>query len=88
MIKLGLVLLVAPCLMLMGFYLPEQAAIADCLEAGGAFNYSLQVCDMQSSHPFLPFMARHGTLVNTSMLVAVAGLILCIIGLYRPNTKH
>ncbi|MGB1238500.1 MAG: hypothetical protein ACPG4U_09845 [Pseudomonadales bacterium] len=86
MIKIGLFLLVAPCLLLMGFYLPEQTAISDCLAAGGSFNYSAQACDMQQgSHPFLPFMARHAVLVNSAMLIAVVGLFMCIIGLYRPN---
>lgn len=85
MIKIGLLFLTIPCLALMGFYLPEQASISDCLAVGGSFDYVNQVCDLEAEHPYLPFMARHPLMVNGGMLVAVLGTFLCIIGLYRPS---
>jgi len=87
MIKLGLILLIAPCLLLMGLYLPEQWQVADCLDAGRAYDYQRQLCGEAQSYPYIPFMARHSSLVNSSMLLSVLGLILCIIGLYRPAKR-
>jgi preprotein translocase subunit SecG len=84
MIKIGLFLLIVPCLMLMGLYLPEQSSAADCVAQGGSFNYAQQLCDMQNQQTSSTFMSRNTVLVNTSMLTALLGFIVCIVGLYRP----
>ena len=88
MIKIGLLLLIAPCLLLMGLYLPEQTSMSDCVALGGSYDYQQQVCDMQNKHPVCPFMARHGFLVNSAMLLALLGFIVCLVGLYRPKKAH
>ncbi len=84
MIKIGLLLLIAPCLLLMGLYLPEQSNAADCIAVNGSFDYVQQVCDMQNTHSSSTFMARNTALVNSAMLLALLGFIVCVMGLYRP----
>lgn len=83
MLRVGLILLVLPCLALMAGFMYEQSSVNDCLSSGGSFNYSLMACDMDNQHPFVPYMARHPLAVNGGMLVAVLGLFTCIFGLYR-----
>jgi hypothetical protein len=83
MLKSGLVLLVLPCLLLMGGYMYELSGVNDCLGQGGSFNYELLLCDQNDSHPFIPYTVRYPSLVNGGMMVSVAGFFLCIIGLYK-----
>ena len=85
MIKIGLLLLIAPCLLLMGRYMSDLSRGEDCLVAGGSYDSVQQFCDMQNSHPVQPFMAGNTRLVNSAMLLATLGFLLCIIGLYRPR---
>jgi len=85
MIRIGLLLLIAPCLLLMGLYMPEQSSVADCIALGGSYDFERQLCDQENSHPTSTFMARHTLLVNSSMLLALLGFIVCLIGLYQPN---
>lgn len=88
MLRIGSVLLVLPCLLLMALYVPEQLSAADCANTGGSYNYADGVCDTQNSHPQSTFMSRHTTLVNSSMLLAVLGFFVCLFGLYTPQKKH
>lgn len=83
MLRFGLLLLIIPCLLLMGTYMYEQSTVDMCLDMGGSFNYELLVCDHENSHPFMPYMVRHPLFVNGGMLLSVIGLFFCIIGLYK-----
>jgi len=83
MLRIGLLLLVLPGLALMAGYLLEQSAVDTCLGGGGSWNYATAECDASGSHPFVPFSARHGWLVNAGMLLSLVGLLCCIAGLYR-----
>ncbi|SIS39874.1 hypothetical protein [Neptunomonas antarctica] len=83
MLKVGLALLVLPCLLLMAGYMYELSGVNDCLGLGGSFNYELLACDQSNDHPFMPYTVRHPLLVNGGMMASVAGLFLCIIGLYK-----
>lgn len=85
MLRLGLLLLIIPCLLLMGSYMYEQSLVDDCLDLGGSFNYELLFCDKQDSHSFMPYMARHPLFVNGGMLLSVIGVFFCIIGLYKRS---
>lgn len=88
MIRLGLLLLIVPCLLLMGMYLPEQSNVADCIAIGGSFDFQSQHCDTLKIHPSSTFMARHTLLVNGAMLLALLGFIVCLIGLYQPKKRR
>ncbi len=83
MLKLGLLLLLVPAAAMMSGYLMEQSVIDACLDAGGSYDYVAEACDPVSNHAFVPFSARYPLLVNGGMLLSVAGLLLCIGGLYR-----
>lgn len=85
MIRIGFLLLIAPCLLLMGLYIPEQTTMTDCVALGGSYDYQQHLCDMQNKHPVSSFMARHTLLVNGSMLLATLGFFLCLVGLYLPK---
>lgn len=89
MLKLGLLLLILPPLALMAGYMMEQAEVDACLDTGGAWNYLERLC-VQSAEsgnlPFVPFMQRYPIMVNGGMLLAVLGLVFCMVGLYRGRT--
>lgn len=86
MLKIGLVLLIVPSVVLMAVFFIDQSTVEACLIEGGSFNYMLSECDFEEKHPFLPLMARYPMLVNGSMLLSVAGLVLCMKGLlWRPQ---
>jgi hypothetical protein len=88
MLRIGLILLIAPCLLLMALYVPEQLSAADCVNSGGSFDYAEQLCDQQNKHPQSSFMARNTMFVNTSMLLAVLGFFVCLINLYTPKKPN
>ncbi|WP_293266906.1 hypothetical protein [Neptunomonas sp.] len=85
MLKIGLILLVVPCLLLMGGYMYEQSLVSSCLDQGGSFNYELLTCDQDNNNPFIPYMARHPLFVNGGMLLSIIGLLACTIGLYKRS---
>jgi hypothetical protein len=88
MLKAGLCLLVIPSVLIMAGYLYELSNVNECIGAGGSFDYWIGQCDFEQSHLFVPFMIRHPELVNGGMLVAVAGLALCVAGLYRRGVPN
>jgi hypothetical protein len=83
MLKLGLMLLLAPAIAMMSGYMLEQSEINACLDAGGSYDYTAEACDPVSHHAFVPFSMRFPLLVNGGMLLSMAGLLLCLGGLYR-----
>ncbi|MDF2183004.1 hypothetical protein [Neptuniibacter sp. CAU 1671] len=85
MLRFGVLLLAVPALIIIGFYFAELNDVQACLDTGGSWNYQQGVCDQQASHPFIPFLVRYPLLVNGGMLLSCVGLILCIVGLYRPK---
>ncbi|NVK41253.1 MAG: hypothetical protein HWE39_08410 [Oceanospirillaceae bacterium] len=86
MLRIGLLLLVLPGLAMMVGYLLEQSAVDACLDGGGSWNYAAGACDSTDSHPFIPFSSRHPWLVNGGMLLSVAGLLCCLVGLYSRRS--
>jgi len=72
----------------MGMYMPEQSSVADCAVLGGSYDFDNQLCDQLNAHPTSTFMARHTLLVNSAMLLALLGFIICLIGLYQPRKRH
>ncbi len=78
-------MLVVPALLIVGLYFAELSDVQACLDEGGSWNYQADLCDRQQSHPFIPFLVRYPLLVNGGMLLSCVGLLLCIVGLYRPK---
>lgn len=86
MLKLGLFLLIAPAVALMAGYMYEQNQIEVCLQGGGVWNWAAESCEASGKYPFVPFMMRYPLLVNGGMLLVVLGLLITLVGLYRPKT--
>lgn len=86
-LKLGLALLVLPPLILMGVWGVEFAAVSACIHEGGSYDYLLEACLLDQQGIFVPFAERHPSLVSTSLLLACAGLVLCLVGLYRSRAQ-
>lgn len=82
-LKVGLLLLIAPVLLLMGVWGVEYAQVSACIVEGGSFDYLLGECLFEQAGLFVPFAERYPMLVNTSLGLSCVGLVLSIIGLYR-----
>lgn len=86
MLRVGLILLVVPSLLLMTVFFIDQSAIDACLDQGGSYNYLNEQCDMENTHPFVPLIARYPLLINSTMLLSVIGLVMCMKGLlWKPR---
>ncbi|MCE8026406.1 hypothetical protein [Billgrantia aerodenitrificans] len=82
MLRLGLLLLILPILVLMGLYFWELSSVRECtLIQGGYWDYLDGVC-RSTPQPFVPWVERQPWLVNGGMLLSVAGVVLCMAGLY------
>jgi len=86
MLKYGLILLIVPAVALMAGYMVEQNQIETCLQSGGVWNWAAERCETSGKYPFVSFMMRYPLLVNGGMLLVVLGLLITIVGLYRPKT--
>jgi len=83
MLRLGLVLLILPPLLLMGAYMVELSTVNSCLESGGSWDYAGGHCQSHGEHVAIPYLQRHPLFVNGAMLLALLGLLFCLVGLYR-----
>ncbi|MFC3282809.1 hypothetical protein [Litchfieldella rifensis] len=81
MLRLGMLLLLAPILILMGVYFWELGDVRACTLAGGHWDYLEGVC-RDTPQPFVSWLERFPWLVNGGMLLSVLGLALCTVGLY------
>lgn len=81
MLKLGLLLLILPILVLMGVYFWELGDVRECTLAGGHWDYLAGIC-RDTPQPFASWLERYPWLVNGGMLLSVAGVALCMVGLY------
>ncbi|WP_419415964.1 hypothetical protein [Pontibacter sp. JAM-7] len=77
--------MVIPAVLIIGLYFSELNEVQACLDQGGSWHYQVGVCDLEKSHPFVPFLVRYPLLVNGGMLLSCLGLLLCVVGLYRPK---
>ncbi len=84
MLRVGLLLLIAPMLLLMGGYLWELSAVRECTLGGGHWDYLEGVC-RDTPQPFVSWLERYPWRVNGGMLLSVAGLALCMVGLYTKR---
>lgn len=87
MLKLGLLLLVAPLLLLMGIYFWEFGDVRACTLEGGHWDYLEGVC-RDTPQPFVSWLDRQPWLVNGGMLVSLAGVVLCMVGMYVKRRQE
>ncbi|MFO8045408.1 MAG: hypothetical protein R6U30_05995 [Halomonas sp.] len=81
MLKIGLLLLIAPILLLLGVYFWELSDVRECTYAGGYWNYLEGVC-RDTPQPFVSWLERYPLMVNGGMLLSVVGIAFCMVGLY------
>ncbi len=81
MTRWGTLLLIAPIVVLLGMYFWELGDVRECQLSGGYWDYLSDTCREQPQ-PFVSFLERHPWLTNGGMLLSVAGLALCCLGLY------
>lgn len=82
MLRLGLLLLILPIFALMGIYFWEYSNARECaLIQEGYWDYLDGVC-RDTPQPFVPWIERQPWLVNGGMLLSVAGVAMCVLGLY------
>ncbi|MCW8885335.1 MAG: hypothetical protein OQK12_08775 [Motiliproteus sp.] len=82
-LRLGLLLLIFPLAVLMGFYFSELSDVNDCLRVQGSFDYVRSLCDHSQKHGFIPYFQRHPFEVNSALIASTLGLFLCVFGLYK-----
>lgn len=82
MIKWGLLLLILPSVVMMGFYFVELNEVRACHLDGGHWNYLASEC-RSTPQRFVPWIERMPLLVNGGMLLSVVGLVMCMLGFYR-----
>lgn len=81
MTRWGTLLLIVPIVGLLGMYFWELGDVRECQFAGGHWDYLAGVC-RERPQPFVSFLERHPWLGNGGLLLSVAGLMLCLLGLY------
>lgn len=86
LLRIGLVLLILPPAILLGGYFSELANVNECIRAQGSYDYLRGACDFEQQHPFIPYFERHTWLVNGAMSLAVLGVIVCALGLYKKRS--
>lgn len=85
MLKFGLALLTLPAIAMMAGYMVEQNQVEACIQAGGVWHWAAETCESSGKYPFVSFMQRNPLLVNGGMLLVVLGLLMTLVGLYRPK---
>lgn len=85
MLKLGLALLILPAIAMMAGYMVEQNQVEACIQGGGVWHWAAETCETSGKYPFVSFMQRNSLLVNGGMLLVVLGLLITLVGLYRPK---
>lgn len=78
----GLLLMTVPSIIMMSAYWSELMDAQACITAGQGFDYRTGEC-IQGNTIFVAFSERHPLLVNSGILLSMAGLIACLVGLYR-----
>ncbi|MGQ4879181.1 hypothetical protein ACOJCM_11510 [Billgrantia sp. LNSP4103-1] len=82
MLRLGLLLLILPIFVLLGVYFWEFSSVRECtLIQGGHWDYLEGAC-RESPQAFVPWIERLPWLVNGGMLLSLAGVVMCMLGLY------
>ena len=66
-------IILMPAIILVAAYAKEVFVVDKCLDAGGSYNYMAGECDVNSSHPLLPFNERHSLLYIAGILSGVVG---------------
>lgn len=86
MIRVGMCLLVIPLLVMMLPYMMEVSDVNACIEQNQNYDYHNGICTSDEV-PFSSYNSRYPWIVNGGMLLSVIGLLITMVGLYRPSNK-
>lgn len=78
--RIGIVLILAPLLILGLHYASELILVKECLDAGGSFNYSTMSCSFTEQWDYLPYSVRHRWNLNIALGISLLGLVITILG--------
>jgi hypothetical protein len=83
--RIGIVLTVAPLLLLGLHYFTDLLAVHQCVSAGGSFNYSTMSCSFTEYWDYVPYSVRYRWNLNIALGVSLLGLVLSVAGHRKPR---
>ncbi|GMQ90336.1 MAG: hypothetical protein BMS9Abin10_0703 [Gammaproteobacteria bacterium] len=83
--RIGLMLIIAPLLVVGIHYGSEMAVVNQCVDAGGSFNYSTMTCSFTESTKYIPYSQRYRWSVNIAVGVSFLGLLVTLVGGQRQR---
>ena len=85
MLRLGTIIFVIPCIVLLFQYGIELSEINECLDWGKAYHYEAGECGDEASYPELSFYQRHPLWVNLLLLSSLVGSVFMTVGMVQKR---
>ncbi|MFQ5994788.1 MAG: hypothetical protein ACE5K1_06805 [Acidiferrobacterales bacterium] len=85
--QLGLVLVIAPLLLLAVHYGSELAVVRQCQDAGALFDYSTMSCTFIEQSNYIPYSQRYRWGLNIALGVSLLGLVVYVAAGRKPRTR-
>lgn len=86
--RIGIVLILAPLLVLGLHYASELILVDECLDAGGSFNYSTMSCSFTAQWDYIPYSVRHRWNLNIALGISLLGLVVTLLGGRKPRAPR
>ncbi len=86
--RIGIVLILAPLLILGMHYASELIVVQECLDAGGSFNYSTMSCSFTEQWDYVPYSVRHRWNLNIALGISLLGLVITLLGGRKPRAPR
>jgi hypothetical protein len=86
--RIGIVLILAPLLILGLHYASELILVEECLGAGGSFNYSAMSCSFTEQWDYIPYSVRHRWNLNIALGISLLGLVVTVLGGRKPRAPR
>ncbi|MFQ5756098.1 MAG: hypothetical protein ACE5H7_08375 [Acidiferrobacterales bacterium] len=86
--RIGLILIIAPLLVLGIHYGSEMVAVDQCTNAGGSFNYTTMMCSFTERADYIPYSQRYRWSVNIALGISLLGLVITIAGSQRRRRNN
>ncbi|MDX1488654.1 MAG: hypothetical protein R3268_10675 [Acidiferrobacterales bacterium] len=86
--RIGIVLILAPLLILGLHYASELIVVEECLDAGGSFNYSTMSCSFTEQWDYVPYSVRHRWNLNIALGISLLGLVVTLLGGRKPRAPR
>ncbi|MFQ6022595.1 MAG: hypothetical protein ACE5NW_07735 [Acidiferrobacterales bacterium] len=83
--RIGLLLILVPLLALGMHYAHELAMVDQCLDAGGAFDYTTMSCSFTERSEYIPYSQRYRWSLNIALGISFLGLVINMLGRKRSR---